>query len=162
MNFVVIDGVRYSKDLKVCLGCDKCTIEEVNILEGVETIEDFSFRYCKNLKKVILPSTLKEVGKFAFDGCSALEKLVFCPSIKRIPASSVKDCPKLTVYSDFLSVLHDSNEPIEGYKLPAFAKYDINDFYEFIQTLTDELDGIFTKTEINEIVKKEVYELSFM
>ncbi len=162
MDFVVIDGLRYSKDFKICFGCDKCVIKEANIIEGVESLADFAFRDCKFLEKVIIPSTLKEINHYAFDGCTSLEKLVFYPLIKNIPADAVKDCPKLSIFSDILAVSHDKNEPIMGYKLPTFYRYNLNDFNEFLEDLKSNLDGVFSETEIQDIIRNEVYELSFM
>jgi hypothetical protein len=48
-------------------------ITEVVIPEGLTEICEFSFKVCKNLKTVNIPSTVKEVDGSAFIGCDALE-----------------------------------------------------------------------------------------
>ena len=61
------DGVLFDKDMKKLLkypaGKED---EEFTVPEGVETIAPHAFDGCKNLKKVELPESVKEIGKGAF------------------------------------------------------------------------------------------------
>lgn len=50
-------------------------IEEVVILEGVEIIGDMAFYYCKELKSIKLPHSLKRLGKNVFEECWNLETI---------------------------------------------------------------------------------------
>ena len=66
------DGIIYTKDGKQIVCCpSKLTFENgtYSIPEGVEVIGDHAFYNCSGLKKVILPSTLKTIGKAPFYVC---------------------------------------------------------------------------------------------
>ena len=47
-------------------------IVSLTILDNVEVIRAGAFQNCTNLKKIVLPSTLKEIGDNAFDGCESI------------------------------------------------------------------------------------------
>ena len=49
----------------------------LEVPEGVESINDGLFSYCSGLKSVTLPSTLKTIERKAFYRCSALKSVVF-------------------------------------------------------------------------------------
>lgn len=97
---------------------DNYDVTEVVIEDGVESIERHAFEECINLKRVTLPSTLKELKPYAFSGCRSLEVIVipegvtgigfdafrYCVSLKRVvlPQSlewigdyAFKGCPNL-------------------------------------------------------------------
>ena len=40
--------------------------------DGIESLTDNCFKYCKTLKTVTFPDGLKTIGQYAFDGCSSL------------------------------------------------------------------------------------------
>lgn len=64
----------------------------VDIAEGVESFETAAtdlgaFRYCYNLKKIRIPSTVRQLGRCTFRQCPALEKIEFvgdAPDVDRI------------------------------------------------------------------------------
>lgn len=51
--------------------------------EGIETIKD-DFNHCTALDRVILPSTLKEIGLSAFEGCTSLKYIDIPSSVRNI------------------------------------------------------------------------------
>ena len=59
------------------------TIEEVNISEGIETIEGSAFCYCQNLKAVYLPRGAYVIGNDAFKGTN-LSTIFIPPSVRYI------------------------------------------------------------------------------
>jgi len=59
-----------------------CTIEpdkdgSVVIPDGTETIALGLFQYCDALKKIVIPASVKNIGKFAFDSAVNLKEVVF-------------------------------------------------------------------------------------
>lgn len=85
---------------------EKCTPELI-INEGVEVVCDDTFRGNTKVTKVILPSTLKAIGKRAFEGCVNL-KYVFIPEgVTEIPRDCFKGCTSLeqVVIPDGISVI---------------------------------------------------------
>jgi hypothetical protein len=61
-----------------------------------EKIPENAFSGLRNLKKVILPETVKEIGKNAFKSCKNLEEINFNAGIK-CDKKLFKDCVKLSV-----------------------------------------------------------------
>lgn len=53
-----------------------CGFNEIIVSEGVTQMYTFVFKDCKNLRTIILPSTLKKIGMEAFYNCSNLQKVV--------------------------------------------------------------------------------------
>ena len=49
------------------------SLKEIDIPEGIKSIEPMTFAGCVNLAKVTLPSTLRNIGASAFSDCQALE-----------------------------------------------------------------------------------------
>jgi hypothetical protein len=47
----------------------------VIIPEGVETIEEGAFYNCKNLSKVVLPKSIKQIGSMAFCGTKLIPEV---------------------------------------------------------------------------------------
>lgn len=55
-------------------------LEEVNITVPITEINPLTFYYCKTIKKVILPSTVKKIGKWGFYKCG-VEEIVLPDSL---------------------------------------------------------------------------------
>ncbi len=53
-----------------------CTMTDIDITEGVITLEQRAFNGCASLKTVNIPSTLTTIGDGAFNLCTALETIV--------------------------------------------------------------------------------------
>ena len=62
---------------------EKTGFEEFIIPEGVETLEDYVFRGCSELKVLSIPSSLKNIGCGAFDDLNNLEKLILNCNLTR-------------------------------------------------------------------------------
>ena len=79
-------------------------VESVRIPEGVEAIEgdmvgrniSGAFAYCTNLKKVVLPESLRSIGSNAFAVCKKLEEINIPQSVTKIGANCFLDCKALT------------------------------------------------------------------
>ena len=52
---------------------DGSSIQEITLPVGCTTIESCVFQSCSKLKRVFLPSTLKDIGHYVFNGCFLLE-----------------------------------------------------------------------------------------
>lgn len=63
----------------------------------IETIGSNAFKNCSNVKKIVLPSSVKVIESGAFEGCSALEELVFAPDCTdvKIMGGAFKGCVSL-------------------------------------------------------------------
>lgn len=75
-TFTLVDGILFSKDQKTIVFCPaKKTFENgvYTVPSGVERIEDHAFYNNSSLRKVILPTSLKEIGKAPFYVCNLHE-----------------------------------------------------------------------------------------
>jgi len=67
------EGIKTIKKGTFCA----CNLESVVIPEGVECIEESAFRYCKNLKRACLPSTIRTIQDYAFASDFNMNQFIF-------------------------------------------------------------------------------------
>lgn len=60
------------------------TLQTVKFGNNLAKIAAYAFYNCKQLKEVILPESLTELGRVSFDDCSSLSTLVFSSKLKEI------------------------------------------------------------------------------
>lgn len=70
-------------------------IVSVTVPEGVLTIEDYAFSWCRSLRKVSLPSTLTEMGDRVFDYCTSLEELTIPEKVTSVGTNIIYNCKQL-------------------------------------------------------------------
>jgi len=83
---------------------DNCLIEPdgnglVNIAKGTEDIPDWAFNFCEELKAVIIPASVTNIGKYAFSVLSNLKTVIFeeGSQLEVIGYSAFSTCDKLKV-----------------------------------------------------------------
>ena len=119
-------------------------IEELKIPEGTEKIEVSRFKDYSNIKRVILPVSIKIIDKLAFQGCEKLEDINIPDGITEIGNTAFGDCKSLKKISLPSSVLFLGSE--------AFINCD--QLQEIV--LSDKLGNINYKTFENCIGLKSV------
>ncbi len=72
-SYNIIDDVIYDKYLKSVCGCLNSINTDCLTLENVKKINRNSFWNCKGIKKIILPSSLDDIGYNPFVGCTNIE-----------------------------------------------------------------------------------------
>ena len=97
-----LESVDFPKDLKYIrdysfYGCSK--LDNVILPDGLESIGGSgsysqSFAYCRSLKTIQFPPSLKHIGGTAFSSCSSLEKISL-PGLDRIGENAFSDCTSL-------------------------------------------------------------------
>ena len=90
-----INGVLYSKNksMLICYPCAKLD-PEYKIIDGVKSIEANCFLYSANLKKIIIPSSVKTIGNEAFSN-SGIVDLVIPDSVNLIENGAFDNCKNL-------------------------------------------------------------------
>lgn len=64
-------------------------LQTIIISEGVQEIEDGAFEYCRCLSNVVLPKSIRHLGRGIFNGCDALQSVSFhLESLKTVYADS--------------------------------------------------------------------------
>ena len=94
--YTSIDNVVYSKDGKTLLACVPYKIGAIAIPEGVETIVDDAFYYCRFLNSITLPSTLKSIGNDTFAYCSGISSITIPAGVTSIGWTAFGSCSILT------------------------------------------------------------------
>ena len=72
--------------------CRMSALEEINISEGVEEIDDFTFWECSFLKSITIHGTVKRIGRSAFAGCVRLEKAYISEGVLEIGENAFSNC----------------------------------------------------------------------
>lgn len=99
-----IERIDFSKVTKLTtipeyLFSDLKYLREIIIPEGVTEIESDVFNNCKRLKKIVLPSTLEEIGG-SIDNCPALQEIVFPQNckLKELPQFFLNEANKIETF----------------------------------------------------------------
>lgn len=91
VHVVIPEGVK-----KIDAKCfEGMMIESVIVPDGVTIFESSVFQWCSNLKKVILPRTMADIGWNTFSGCKELREVEMPDGIKSIPHYAFHGCESL-------------------------------------------------------------------
>ncbi len=90
-NVIIPDGITYITKRAF----SGSSITSVTIPEGVKSINDYTFAYCKKLKTVNLPSTIISIKYAAFSGCSALNNISLPKNLETIEEYAFNSCSSL-------------------------------------------------------------------
>lgn len=74
-DYVLENGIYYSSDGKTLFGNDGTLTGDVIIKDGVTSIADYAFHYCRTIRTITLPSTVKTIGDKFIMYCSSLNKI---------------------------------------------------------------------------------------
>ncbi len=74
-------------------------IKEVILPEGVTEIGEYAFYQCSNLEEVVLPSSVKKLGVRAFYACGNLRKINLSEGITEIPDEVFTNCSRLKEFT---------------------------------------------------------------
>ena len=69
---------------------------ELEIPEGIETVDDYTFFEMSGLTDVTFPSSMRELGELAFYNCAALSSIDFGDGIQKVGRMCFQNCKKLT------------------------------------------------------------------
>ena len=73
VNGYVDEYFVYSDEAKTNLvACSKSATGEIVIPEGVTSIGDYAFEYCRSLTSVTIPNSVTSIGEWAFSDCNGL------------------------------------------------------------------------------------------
>ena len=92
-NLKVID-IYGTKVTSYFFGSKELSQVDINVMEGVKTIDEYAFYEAKMIKNVTLPSTLELIGNFAF-AKSSLAQTTIPRSISQISVATFMECSNL-------------------------------------------------------------------
>ena len=99
-------GVEFSDDKKSLIRCPKEFKGEYIIPEGVTSIGNNAFSFCKGLTSIEIPSSVTSIGDYAFYVCKGLTSIEIPSSVTSIGEWAFKDCTGLT------SIVVDANNKV--------------------------------------------------
>lgn len=88
-------GVKYSKDRRKLVDAKAYTDKYYEIDDRVEIICDKAFKDCGNLEEIVMPKSLKKIGREAFSGCGRLSALKLPDSVEEIGMLAFDGCSRL-------------------------------------------------------------------
>lgn len=71
------------------------SLEEIELNEGLKTINDHAFSECSNLKSVVFPTTLESIGQSSFWGCTSITEVVLPEGLITLENFAFNDCTNL-------------------------------------------------------------------
>lgn len=89
-----IDGILYTKDMRMLIKCSKNKSGRVEIPDGVEEIREDAFAY-SNISEVIMPDSVKYIGERVFYGCRKLTHIRYSKNLTYIPKEAFSGCNAL-------------------------------------------------------------------
>lgn len=105
MAYIDKHGVEYTDDKKILVCCPQDFEGEYIIPDGVTTIDNEAFAYCRGLTSVTIPNSVTIIGREAFRDCSQLQEVSFVGGSIYIEVETFQDCPCLNSI-DISSNLH--------------------------------------------------------
>ena len=70
-------------------------MKEVILPETLNEIGDDSFRYCSLMKEINIPESVVRIGEYAFAACKSLEKIILPESVQSIGKGAFQGCKVL-------------------------------------------------------------------
>ena len=71
-------------------------VKKIVIEEGVTSIGNSAFAYCRGLISITIPDSVTSIGEWAFDGCTSLPSITISSSVTSIGAYAFSKCSSLT------------------------------------------------------------------
>ena len=97
-------------------------ITEIIIENGLEEIDERAFSQCKQLKRIVIPPSVKKIGSFAFTGCTSLEEVCLSEGLEELENTAFNWCHKLTKL-ELPSTLIEISKHINSYMDPIHDLY---------------------------------------
>lgn len=70
-------------------------VSNLTIPNGVESINDYTFAYCKSIKNIILPNGLSTINTYAFSHCFSLQSIAIPYSVTSVNDNAFIGCTSL-------------------------------------------------------------------
>lgn len=106
--FAVKDGAVYDKDFTTLYSAPQTAA--VTIPATVTTIMPYAFYYNKNIKTIIIPDGVTEIGEGTFGDCPSLEWVKLGEGVETLGNFFIANCPKLSclVLPESVSVIENN------------------------------------------------------
>ena len=128
-------------------------LTEINVLENISRLPNYSFAGCGKLINITLPTTLTCISQKAFAGCDEIKTIDLPTSVGEIGDGCFNNCSNLESFGYKYGTIYNSSNPCftECYKINTLVLKDVSDDiknYESLDNLKNNLnqkDGIFKR-----------------
>lgn len=180
-NLIFADGLLYGEKGKLLIKCLPAVAGEVNLQEGVVTIQSVAFYGCSSVTKITMPDSVTNMGEDAFGECISLEEIHLSNNLTNISINAFSGCMALreivipesvTVIEDcaFQGCLNLTDVWIESAKVEyigyyLFSQYggrltQVHVYDEKVYNMFMENEGINSGIKVTLVKKTEPLELS--
>ena len=128
-------------------------IEKVIMPSTVKTIGKEAFSNCRNLQGIKLPKGIKKVENKAFENCSSLEKIIIPESVKSIGSKAFANCKNLTDLTVKSSKTKVEGDSFKGCKKIGNMNLDLTDSAE--NTVNENTEKKIADNHNDNVKKKE-------
>lgn len=73
-----------------------CKIKEIEIPDGITSIDDYAFYDCESLIKITIPNSVTAIGTHAFSGCKSLTEIAIPNTVTVIGEETFSGCESLS------------------------------------------------------------------
>lgn len=94
-DYVAENGVLFNKKKEVLIACPAGKQGDYSIPDGVKSIGDGAFKYCRDLTSISIPISVTTIDSYAFYYCSGLVRITIPQNVTTIRAYVFDYCPKL-------------------------------------------------------------------
>ena len=98
-NFVLIDGVLYTKDMKCLIRYFPALHKNDTtfvVPKSVKSIDVSAFWGCRHLEQVVIPDNVTSIGRWAFEECKKLKRIVLPKKLKVLEQLTFRNCKSLS------------------------------------------------------------------
>lgn len=89
------DGMLFDKNLENLIYCPEGKSGDIIIPDGVTTIQNHAFQYCKNLTSIAIPDSVTSINSGAFYDCSRLTHVTLSNNLTSISSNTFGNCSSL-------------------------------------------------------------------
>lgn len=89
------DGMLFDKNSESLIYCPEGKSGDIIIPDGVTTIQNHAFQYCKNLTSIVIPDSVTSIKGSAFYDCNNLTHVTLSNNLTSISSNTFGNCSSL-------------------------------------------------------------------
>ena len=89
------DGMLFDKNSESLIYCPEGKSGDIIIPDGVTTIQNHAFQYCKNLTSIVIPDSVTSINGGAFYDCNSLTHVTLSDNLTSISSNTFGNCSSL-------------------------------------------------------------------
>ena len=117
------------------------SFNELQYFTSLDTLHSYAFAYCDNLEHIILPSSIKTIGRNCLQGCTKLCEIILPSNLETIENQAFDDCKNIKSLFIPSKVNKIDHQPIHGcMNIESIEIASDNQYYESPQNCNAIID----------------------